>query len=613
MTDERYFINPYNFVGLPNHKCVRTVRQEEQNTLSGLIRCTMKNKTDLFIPSNYRKADVNDHEILHFFHYEDGPNDDGSNCLPVVPGSEIRGVIRNVYETITNSCLSTSNDLKFTMRDDPYAAKKEGLLVFDERAGKWTLHDAKKYVFSNSIPSNERFYEGEYVSFTAQKFKNQEKVVQCRKGNKQGYYHVGEIGLKDHICECILEDRGVMRDCDPFMDTALEGYQEVLRQYSDDRINKKLKDKNNPHYGYDLVSKCFDEKKTHAVFYRKMGNGNRITGLLISPAQIGRNVMNRGLFSILETMGYMPCTETNRKNKDSLKLCPGCQLFGMVTDNSSATSHVRFTDATVVKGSSVQFDKFRTLPILATPKYSNSDMYLNLNGEKPYSKFNPDYELYKPSSRKAIIQNIKDGECQINGRKYYWHHKNSNNSYQQNGVEKNNMNKTIQPLKPGTEFEFSVYFDHISESELNTLCFALDLGGDHKHGHKIGMAKSLGLGSVEVEIKDISIHTRNIDDSEIVSDRTFKRNNSITRNFDRTVYSQLMKITGFDSVSNEIISYPYMVDRNGHRTQCDGYEWFTQNDRKRVYEESSALWEISEDNDDIVMKAHEKKMGNKKR
>ena len=41
--------------------------------------------------------------------------------IPVIPGSEMRGVVRNVYETLTDSCMSVLNT-------DTYPVKKPGTI-----------------------------------------------------------------------------------------------------------------------------------------------------------------------------------------------------------------------------------------------------------------------------------------------------------------------------------------------------------------------------------------------------------------------------------------------------------------------------------------------------
>ena len=54
------------------------------------------------------------------------------------------------------------------------------------------------------------------------------------------------------------------------------------------------------------------------------------------------------------------------------------------------------------------------------------------------------------------------------------------------------------------EFTGKVYFDEISEKQLNQLLYILMYTSDGKHGYKLGTGKPLGLGSVELNVEDPS-------------------------------------------------------------------------------------------------------------
>ena len=118
------FINPYNFVPLakdaPSRKSREEVTQElkGQELYTGKIQYSMETLSPLFIPntSNDRILGVKGvddkkdayHKSYDFFSYHDLSNDTDPNACyePVLPGSEIRGMVRSVYEVLTNSCLS---------------------------------------------------------------------------------------------------------------------------------------------------------------------------------------------------------------------------------------------------------------------------------------------------------------------------------------------------------------------------------------------------------------------------------------------------------------------------------------------------------------------------
>lgn len=101
------FRNPYNFVrflekgkntsenGIQLGRTVPPL-QDTFSGLSGTISCTYKCETPLFIAGEVDTRKEDKHKILTFFKVGDEP---------VVPASSLRGMIRSVFETITNSCM----------------------------------------------------------------------------------------------------------------------------------------------------------------------------------------------------------------------------------------------------------------------------------------------------------------------------------------------------------------------------------------------------------------------------------------------------------------------------------------------------------------------------
>lgn len=105
------FINPYNFVPLGKGP-KRTELNNETGDLSGVIEYSVRTRTPLFIPdsskasalhSNLKGADKG-HKSYEFYSYPSEKSPERS--APVIPGSEMRGMLRCYYEILTDSCLS---------------------------------------------------------------------------------------------------------------------------------------------------------------------------------------------------------------------------------------------------------------------------------------------------------------------------------------------------------------------------------------------------------------------------------------------------------------------------------------------------------------------------
>ena len=168
---------------------------------------------------------------------------------------------------------------------------------------------------------------------------------------------------------------------------------------------------------------------------------------------------------------------------DRDKLCDGCQLFGMI-GNESLGSRIRVTDAYIM----------------------DQNPELNVITLKT---------LMGPEAKKCVKND------DIKGRKFYWHHPNITVSdYSDNG-KKRSTNTTVEVLGEDYKFGFKIFFDKITKNELAKLLWCLTFGekNNKKYFHKIGHGKPLGLGSVKIDVNEIHIKKNNYEkaDYSIVS------------------------------------------------------------------------------------------------
>lgn len=122
-------MNSYGFVRLVGHSPERKTVQEHHKYggLSGRVVCTLTTRTALFIP-RYRggRADnVRTHETLLICTNRQG--------TPIIPGTSLKGVIRNVAEAAANACFTLPNQLKY----------ERGTLEYDLPVGFRTCQDHK--------------------------------------------------------------------------------------------------------------------------------------------------------------------------------------------------------------------------------------------------------------------------------------------------------------------------------------------------------------------------------------------------------------------------------------------------------------------------------------
>ncbi len=113
--DQGYrFLNPYNFV-----RCMEKERPKDSVLgdcsppphdryvgMTGRITCTAKAETPIFISDSHKiKENDNGHRTYRFFEYDKEP---------ALPSSSLRGMLRSVFEVVTNSCFAVFQ------KDEPY-------------------------------------------------------------------------------------------------------------------------------------------------------------------------------------------------------------------------------------------------------------------------------------------------------------------------------------------------------------------------------------------------------------------------------------------------------------------------------------------------------------
>ena len=159
----RGFVNPYNFIKFPREKALA---YKEEDRHSGVIRYTITTKTPLFIPNSssdcaFRQSDnVKEHKSYDFFSYtdlDDGKRYDNEYHIPVIPGSEMRGVVRNVYETLTDSCMGILNTEEYPVKRS--MEKFNPALICREQNGTFSLYDARSLRIGEAAPKG-RLPEG---------------------------------------------------------------------------------------------------------------------------------------------------------------------------------------------------------------------------------------------------------------------------------------------------------------------------------------------------------------------------------------------------------------------------------------------------------------------
>lgn len=528
--NEFKFINPYNFIPFANAKTPAS-KSDDEEKLSGVIEYSLFTKTPLFIPNTSCECAIDpvnynekEHKSYEFFAYEDlsGFNDNlkklkeeqknpeelelqkktKDNLLaPVIPGSEIRGMLRANYEILTNSCMSAF-DGDVTLGRRSAEIFKPGLIKKNIQNGKTTYELYEANAVRISPKTAQGFQEGQHVYFSIKGESIAANVSGNKNSNtsKDGYLLKGMPGPTKKWNKVFQLDekkiKSIKKDVNiEILDKILEVYDaNASGAYAEYQRNwnafKKSNEKGNGGY-FPVYYSVFKDRGTE-VYY-------------LSPASITREVSGHKLDELAK--GYTSCT--NKEN-----MCMACSLFGMLSDKTSVASRVRMTDMTVDFGGTNFADLYEnpiTLQELSGPKLQNVEFYLKRQANAWLWTY--DYFV----DRTGIVHTYS---AELNGRKFYWHNPGMKLA-DAKANEKNNRNVTVRPVKRDVVFRGKLFFDGITKKELDSLIYLINAGEDcdtalavKKHGYKLGHAKPLGLGSVALHADCVKLRTLEKDENK---------------------------------------------------------------------------------------------------
>ena len=623
------FINPYNFISLSD---AAPQRQDEEKgkRFTGCIKYTLKTKSPLFIPNtSSSKAfaytpDENDdpkgeHQLYDFFSYnilEPDQRYDEMWFEPVVPGSEVRGMIRSIYETLTNSCLSVSDGERVISKRTIEHFKPGVLQWSDNNIVLWDASKTDAIYREKNDFSDKRYQtcaipDGTKVSFRVERpsstyakpdvtalSENEEEYP------KKGYILKGNQGPeiasgKNTKCyqngqPCVMLRNGkcvgknqnaehcfkAEKHCVHIFSIPNKGTAKKVTEKSMDTLRVVLEQyiKNDPAC-YQEYKTAYEKFITHRtdglpVYYSESVGDHYY---LLSPACITREVY-KNTVNIL-TDSHKTCNSKERK------LCPACRLFGIVNSNIAQGSKIRFSDlypVHKVNENREYYDEILVLDPLGVPHLESTEFYL----KKPLAGKNEEvwfwtYDYYTVKKDGKVI--VKPYKPEISGRKFYWN--------KLTGVEqcprRTPLNRTVRPVKAEVEFSGEVYFDEITEKQLKQLIYILTYTADGKHGYKLGMGKPLGLGSVELSVHDPQdISLREFDGNEYKFSHEWNPEKIGASSFEE------LELDGKAEASFELMTRYLKEDemkkihypKTGEEQEEEGFKWFMDN---RVSETAS--------------------------
>lgn len=489
--------------------------------ISGWIDLTITNKTPLFIRDSLNRDS----------HYKiPGTEQFG------IPGTSLRGMLRNVFEIASFSRLQFINSHRYSVRDlnnrhlytnhmtDTVGAKtyrptaQTGWLTCDDegewsitpcdhwrvemtkkqtRTGRVSLEEAFTCGFGKRVVNvSDRFEElgpagREPIWFTGD---NSPKEHPHSRGSKLVYKAVHKIARKEQPNHkkgwVILTGRPMDRKHMDFIFTEPSGKSSLSvskEQMGDFRFihsdgNEQHSDTPRPNDSLEFWLGRYEDPNDSLpgvpVFYLLEGQTRlRSFGL----AQMFKLAYNHSPKELNDA--YLKQADTHSEQPDFAEL-----VFGHIrkeTEESSTVSGLkgRVTIETAVSEDAKEESSFPA--ILGSPKASYYPSYVRQHTNKD-GRVSGNYKTYM------------DGDAQIAGWKRYQQKPFA--KPKKPTPEQANVTVTLTPLRQGATFRTRMFVHNLLPEELGGLLWCLDFGGRKECRHQMGMGRPFGMGAVQLHI-----------------------------------------------------------------------------------------------------------------
>ena len=497
---------PYNFIPLP-HKVApaqefRTHDRYYEDCHSGYIDLTLRNETPLFIGGKRSKKDQG--QSIEFFRR------DGRLCIP---GSSYRGMLRTLVEIVSFSKISfVDKDRKLhfrNIRNPKYRNKvscnievtsneklvnattplaKPGYIIKEN--GRYILFKSKSFKVDKLSEDTFRCY-GDYVNINEDTSRDAPKIYKYKlSGYKDVELDPNTIHDVYFIPTASKAHMHIIRDEQRYLKYALinekkialtekKGYEKgklivsgwMFRKHmnwiigepteeevvlSDLAIENYSNDETRDE-GINILDRCKDSLTP--CFY--------ITGAEGEAVSIGHTPIQRYAYD-RPISDFIPYTDTSSDIAQN--------IFG--STDASAAGNIYCEDL-IILDAEPKVDK-KMAKTLASPKPTYFPAYLTQSNS---GRFLNDY-------------NSDPKYTSIRGFKQYWHSGQQwKKDPQPNRAGK--QDSEIEALTPNHTFKGRLRFDNLSTAELGCLLWVLNLPGQCRY--KIGMGKSIGMGTVEIQ------------------------------------------------------------------------------------------------------------------
>lgn len=624
--------------------------------ITGKIACTLEAITPLFVSHSEGIELHGEHRSYEFFKLG------GQHALPA---TSLRGMVRSVFETVTNSCMAMLTDTRLSYHLPPAEALKlVPARVEKNDNGGWRVRlltgttplrrgrrpDGPQYAAwvpryisrmlrrSQNLPGSTPYGQRREVSlngfahgkpcwalvrliqhprrnFT---FWNVEQLAatrdqlprpQATEHVVEGYLCITNQNIENkHDERFFFYETGVEHAPEvPLTAQVCQDYSVLIEDYQQrhhDRVQRRQRAGQNPQeadgkepaFSRFIVEEEARQLRDGDLVYAMLSNTANAVEFIV-PVSVPRVAYKRSIAALLpdrnagqEASYLAACTHYD-------SLCPACRVFGWVhevkegeaTDLQQRVAYagrVEFSHGTLQ--SSAQTLPPIPLAILSSPKPTTVRFYLRpKDGGVP--------EQWRDDDDHTA--NGYNGNTVLRGRKFYRHHGVAREEeYYRAGGRCDDQNRTIHDaLAPGACFDFTVYFENLAPIELGALLWALEM--DQQYVHRLGFAKPLGFGSVQVKVTGIQILDpaqryaslsadgwQSVDNWQTKCVEPFKA--ALAQRYGSADFASLPHVQDMQALLSEPPNgLPVHYPRTARRADPEGrnFEWFMGNNRYHGY------------------------------
>jgi len=529
---------------------------------------------------------------------KDGERFCNHNGTYYIPGSSVKGMVRNVLEIMSFSKISFVDDDTYAVRDLRNRKLYMSKMTPDKTFCGWLKKVNDEYFIEDcGKPGRIKHSEIDkiYGINFASKFKHGRFGNKAKDKTAKIKYQM--IPSDNFVHGFIYVKKDVNREIYKYDKNSNKKGTLVLTGQPSARKEPKGKKPSGKVYEFIFFESKGDIKLTKEVFEnfkfayfdgrktepkespdwtfwkKKLEQGEKVPVFF---QKNGKEIAHFGL-SYLYKLPYshsikdgLPSIHKDNSRKDLAET-----IFGYVDNKDALKGRVQFSH---FKAENAVELKPRT-EILGTPRASYYPVYIKQNST--------DYKTYMDSNFK------------IAGWKRYPIHKGSNVS-KTTDTGNENVGTTFTPLKEGVVFKGKLRYHNLKKTELGAILSALTFHNTSQCYHNIGMAKSLGYGKIKIDIDGID----NIEDYL----KEFELNISTQiENWANT--PQLTELLSMaveqNNSSNSSLNYMELDEFAKNKNEKDYLRNYTQLDNIRAVKAKSLI--SKEDIENLEQKIKERK------